>query len=195
MKRFLSVGLLVTAALAMTGCEDLPGVLIVTKNFNVLVKGKEKKVPAGQHETSLDFKKDRVVATIKTADGNLKVELAVPKGAQIPDNGNFELRSSQTGQPFDILGAVQTKVTNSPTQTGYEACQVQDYTHICDPRGCHAVPIVRQGNRFIEFYFRDTDRAMQFDMTAISNVQDKYSRFDGRSQTREKVLIRTGPCF
>lgn len=195
MKRILSMGLLVVSALAMTGCEDIPGVLIVTKNFNVLVKGKSKTVTEGQHDTSLDFKKNKVVATIKTGDSSLKVELSVPKGAQIPSNGNFELKSVQTGQPFDVLGTVQTAVTDSRRYSGMEGCQKQDYQTICDAKGCYVVPITRQGNRHVEFFYRDTDQAMQLDMTATGEVNNKYAHFDGRVRYTEKIVTYEGACF
>lgn len=195
MKRILYMGLLAVSVLALSGCEDIPGVLIVTKNFKVLVKGKEKTISPGEHKTSLDFKKNKVVAKIETADGNLKVELEVPKDAQIPNNGNFELRSGQSGQPFDILGAVQTTVTESETQRKYESCQKQDYQTICDPKGCQVVPVIRPGTRLVQFYYRDTNQAMQFDMTAVSNVQDQYGRFEGRALYSEKIMLYEGPCL
>jgi len=195
MKQILCSLVLVVSAFAMTGCEDIPGVLIVTKDFSVLVKGKSKTVSTGDHNTSLDFKKNKVIATIKTGDDSLKVELAVPQGSQIPSNGNFELKSVQTGQPFDILGAVQTTVTESRVQSGYETCQKQDYQTICDPKGCHVVPVTRQGNRNIQFFIRDTDQAMQFDMTDSSNVQNKYGHLNGRARYSEKVVTYEGACF
>lgn len=195
MKRILSIGCVLVSVLALAGCEDIPGVLIVTKNFNVLVKGKSKTLTTGEHKTSLDFKKNRVVAKIETVDGSLKVELAVPEDSQIPSNGNFELRSSQTGQPFDTFGAVQTQVTDSQRQTGFESCQKEEYQTICDPNGCHVVPILRPGTRSIEFFYRDTHQAMQFDMTAIAEAKNKYAHFDGSAHYSEKIITYQGPCF
>ncbi len=195
MKRILTLGLLAVSVLAMTGCEDIPGVLIVTKNFSVLVKGKNKSVAEGQHETSLDFKKNKVVATIKTGEDSIKVELAVPQGAPIPNNGNFELKSVQTGQPFDVLGAIQTTVKDSERRTGLETCQIQDYQTICDPKGCQVVPVTRQGNRQIEFFNRETEKAMQLDMTAVGESKNKYAHFDGRVRYTEKIVTYEGMCF
>lgn len=195
MKRILSVGLLMVSALAMTGCEDIPGVLIVTKNFTVLVKGKEKTVPIGDHKTSLDFKRKKVVATIKTGSDSLKVELDVPKGAQIPSNGSFELKSSQTGQPFDVLGEVQTHVTDSGLYREYAMCEKREYQTICGPKGCYTTPVTRPGRKHVEFFYRDTDQAMQLDMTAEGGPQNRYAHFEGRARYSEKIVTYEGACF
>lgn len=195
MKRILWSLLLVVSALAMAGCEDIPGVLIVTKDFSVLVKGKNKTVSAGEHKTSLDFKKNKVVATIKTGNDSLKVELAVPQGSQIPSNGDFELKSAQTGQPFDIFGHLQTTVTEVEQPPGYESCQKQDFDTICDNNGCHVAPVTRPGNRYIEFFYRYTDQMMQFDMVASSNAQDKYGDFQGHARSTEKIVTYEGACL
>lgn len=195
MKRIFNLGLVLISVLSLTGCEDIPGVLNVVKDFNVIVKGKNKTISQGSHDTSLDFKRNKVIASIKTGDKTDKIEISVPQGAQIPNNGNFELKSAQTGQPFDILGAVQTKVTDSRRYSGMETCQKQEYQTICDPKGCHVVPVTRQGNRQIEFFYRDTDQAMQFDMTAVAELNNKYAHFDGRVRYTEKVVTYEGMCF
>lgn len=195
MKRILSIGVVAVSFLAFVGCEDLPGVLVVTKDFNVLVKGKSKTIVSGSHKTALDFKKNKVIAAVETSDGTLKIEIVVPQDSQIPSNGNFELQSAQSGQPFDVLGAVQTTVTEGSDQSGYESCQRQDYDTVCDQHGCHVVPVIRQGSRQIGFYLRETHQKMQFDMTAVGAAKNKYANFQGEAHMTEKIVTREGPCF
>lgn len=186
---------LILSTIVMTGCEDLPGVLTVTKAFNAVVKRKTKTIDVGQYKTSLDFKRNKVVAIIDTGSEKMKIELAVPDNAQIPSNGNFELSAAQTGQPFDVLGSVQTQVNESEMRSEYESCTYQTYDTICTPSGCHSVPVNRYGNRFIDYYVRDTNQKMDFDMTTSGDARSKLSHFAGAARYSEKIVTRESSCF
>jgi hypothetical protein len=181
--------------LAFVGCEDLSGQLNVSQEFAVLVKGKTKQVPVGNYDTSLDFKRDKIKVKIELASGSIKLDLDVPKGTQLPSNGNFELLSGQTGQPFDVLGDVATKVSESGPQSQYESCQYQTYDTVCDQNGCHYIPVTRNGSRYIEFFVRQTDSTMNFDIAEPSQVKKTKAHFVGTSRTSERIITRAGQCF
>ena len=195
MKNKVIVGLVAVSFLMMAGCNDISGLLNVTKAFTVSVKGKSKIVEMGAHDTSLDFRKDKVIAKIKTSGDTFKVEMNFAEGTQIPSNGNFELKEAQSGQPFDVLGLVATQVTDSDLQRERERCQYQGYGQICDPRGCHTVPVTREGLRDITFYDRLTDQQVHLDLTAPSDSKTKFASFDGRIRSTERIVTREGMCF
>ncbi len=195
MKKKLMIALVAAPLLLIAGCKDISGTLNVSKAFAVSVKGKSKTVEVGPHDTSLDFRKDKVIAKIKTSDDTLKVEMNFAEGTDIPNNGNFELKGSQSGQPFDVLGAVATQVSETDLQRGRERCQYQSYDQICSPQGCHTVPVMREGQRDITFYDRTTDQQVHLDLTAQSDVHTKFAAFDGRFRSTERIVTREGLCF
>ncbi|MBC7420238.1 MAG: hypothetical protein H7328_05870 [Bdellovibrio sp.] len=184
-------------ALFMMGCEEMDGQLTVSKNLNVKSsKNQNVVLNAGTYNTTLDFKKDKVEATVKANNNSkLKIVFDVPNNAQIPANGNFELKSAQTGQPVDVIGNAKTVQTQSAAQTGWEQCQVSDYQTICNPQGCTAVPVNRWGQQYTEYYLRNTDKNINFTMTEVGSVSKKLAQFQGASRTSQKVIIRQDRCF
>ena len=186
--------LVAVAALSLMGCDEMDGQLTVVKDFKVKVKNKEQTISAGVYKTQLDFKKDRIQAEIENASGKTKVDFKVPEGSTLPENGNFELRSAQTDQPVDVTGDVKTVRTESQVQSGWESCQYTDHQTICTPQGCFTQPVNRWGQQYTEFYYRNTDKNVNF---VISNVGMKniLAKFAGASRISQKVIIRQNRCM
>ena len=195
MKKIFLVSMMMSSMMLMSGCEDIPGVLTVTKPLQVLVKGKTQAVAVGAHDTSLNFKRHKIVATIQSGSEKVKIDLEVSEGEEIPSNGNFELKSTQTGQPFDVLGRVATTVTESVRRTGRETCQYQVYDVVCGPKGCQTVPVMRKGLRTIEFFDRNTRQVMNFDMTEVGSATSSFATFTGQVNYNERIKTREGQCF
>ena len=179
----------------MMGCEEIGGQLIVTKAFNV-IDSKQARVivQVGSYRSSLDFKKNKVEATIQ-ADRKLKIVFDVPAGINMPENGSFEIRSDQSGQPLDLLGIVKTVRTESPIRSVWERCQYTDYQTVCDQNGCQAVPVNIWGQRYTEYYFNNIEKNIQLNMSEVGSVSKKLAQFQGTSTTSQKIITRQDRCF
>ena len=96
--------LLATAAFVMVGCEDMGGQLVVSKEIKVHAGfHNDQVIVPGTYKTSLNFKKNSVVASIEVAQNTkTKVTFDLPANSSLPANGNFELTSAQTGQPLAV---------------------------------------------------------------------------------------------
>ena len=191
----LKLVMLSLVTIFLAGCDVLDGQLTVTKAFLVNGNSGRQAIAAGIYKTGLDFKRDRVIADIETGGAGTKVSFAVPTQSTIPENGNFELRSAQTGQPLDVLGSVKTVKTQSEVYRGYENCQTQNTTPNCGPNGCINQPGQQWGRQYVEYYYRDTDKTIHFAMTEVGAAHKKYAQFDGSAKTSQKVIIRQDQCF
>lgn len=178
------------AVLFMFGCEDLTGTLNVNQSFKVNAKGASV-IESGSYKTSLDFKKNKIVAVVEVADSKVKMNLNVPENTVVPANGSFELSASESGQPFDVAGVVQTTVTKSEPQRGFESCTYQDYDTVCDQFGCHQIVVSRPGQQYTEYYVKTTKKNMSFD---VVEKQSTKAHFKGASTTSERVIIYQDMC-
>lgn len=179
-------------ALFIVGCEDIGGTLQVFKNFNATTDNGSEVIPVGTFKTSLDFKRKQVIATIKQDSKEVKITIQIPKGSSIPDNGTFEIKSAQSGQPFDIAGINKTDSQDSDRRSEYTSCQYQTYQQICNPQGCQTVPVTRWGTQFTDYYVRTTHEQMQFDMTDSSAT---VAHFAGEASWSEKIVTYRSQCM
>lgn len=187
--------IVLTSLLLLAGCEDLKGTLTVFKNFKAVTKDGTQTISSGTYKTSLDFKRDRVVVALKTDSGETEFSIKTPVGTTIPNNGNFEVKSAESGQPFDVLGNNKTVETRSETRSGYESCQYQDYQPVCGPQGCQSVPVTRWGQQYIEYYLRTVTTDLTINLTAIGNPAGSLAKFTGHSAFNEKVILQQNRCF
>lgn len=187
--------LVLMSVLFLAGCQDLDGTLQVFKNFKALTKNGAQTIRTGSYKTSLDFKKDKVVVSLKTNDGKIIFAIKTPNGTSIPSNGNFEVKSVQSGQPFDVLGNNKTQEKHSKIYRGWESCQYQDIDPGCSPYGCHATPVTRWGQQYIEYYVRTVTQDLTVNLTTIGSAVDNLAQFLGHSSINEKVIIQQTRCF
>ncbi len=187
------LALVMTAILFVTGCEDMSGLLKVSEKFTVLVNGKSKEIPVGTHNTKLDFERERITATVDVNGRDMKVVVLLPNTVSLPENGPFAIKSEQSGQPFDIKGAVQTEITRSDLKNGHESCQYQSQEPICDQNGCTIQNVIKNGWRDIEYFEETTDKKMQFD--SFNKAGKEQSHFDGASNNTTKRITFEGQCF
>ena len=186
---------LISTVLFLAGCEDLNGTLTVLKSFKANTKNGTQTISAGTYKTSLDFKRDRVVVALKTDSGETEFTIKTQSNTTIPDNGNFEVKSAESGQPFDVLGNNKTIETRSETRRGYESCQYQDLQPVCGPQGCHSEPVTRWGQQYIEYYLRTVTTDLAINLTAVGNVATSFAKFAGHSAFSEKVILQQTRCF
>ena len=189
--------LVLTSMLFLAGCQDLDGTLQVFKNFKAVTKNGTQTIKTGTYETSLDFKHQKVVVSLKTSDGKTQFTIKTPEGTEIPNNGNFEVKSAESGQPFDVLGNNKTVEKRSEIYRAWESCQYQGYENVCmpPPGGCQTIPVTRWGQQYQEYYFRLVTHDLKINLVNGGAASDTLAQFLGHSSAKEKVITQQTSCF
>lgn len=187
--------IIATTLLVLSSCVDLTGQLKVFKGFKVNSDNKLVTVNEGQYKTKLDIKKNRTKVTLENSDNKIKFEIKTSTSNSIPQNGMFELKSTEINQPFNIKGQVETKITKSGTKSTYESCRYQDTQTVCTPQGCVVQTIDRFGQKSIEYYDEYKDQKVDFNLTNEMSVDDVYAEFNSSTQSARRIIIREGRCW
>jgi hypothetical protein len=191
-KRILSLTL---TSLLLLACEEIPGRLKVLSDMTVNSNGDSLRLPVGDYETSLQLSGHQINAQIKTESGSVYVEMNVPKNAELPENGPFELTATQSGQPFDVKGTINTSVQRSEDRTETETCEVEYYETICTPQGCYSVPRYRNGFRSVRYYVETIDRKVSFSAVKTSTSKITLAKFYGSDSRSRRHVIAQDRCF
>jgi len=123
MKKLIPVLLL---ALLGTACDDLQGTLSVQSPLTLKTKKETIVLQPGAVSAKLDLDEgDRELEIkVKNAAGKEKeAKLKIPAGMAIPKfSGTLDLKAAQTGQAFDLKGAIDTDVDEGPSIDTTESC-------------------------------------------------------------------------
>ena len=186
--------IVILSAFAFVGCEDIDGQLQVFEKFNVNTKNGVRVTEIGNFETSLDIKRDRIVASIKSSSGKTKVTFMVPGNLRLPANGDFEITSADSCQPFDMTGINKTVESKSKTKSEYQDCIYEGWDVICSPQGCTQVPVRRWGRQYTKYYARTVKQDLI--MNAMSASADLVAAtFTGAASRSEKIIVEQDQCF
>lgn len=197
MLRKLLVGTLCTLSLLACG-KTVDGLLTNSSvlTFN-MKKNKTASVPAGRWETQIKFpSKKEVKLEIKSATGETEVSFKVPKSAPLPtENGDFELLSTLSGQPYDVKGSVKTTHVDSDERWEWESCTYQVQREECYFNGhhhvCRWVNYNVQGSRNVRYFIRQTTQDVTFNLLTASRT---LGAFAGTERSTERVYTQTGMC-
>ncbi len=187
--------IIATMLFVLSSCVDLAGQLKVFKSFKVKSNSQLVTVNEGQYKAKLDIKKNRTKVTLENSSNKIKFEIKTSTSNSLPQNGSFELRSTEINQPFNILGQVETKVSKSGTKSGYESCTYRDTQTVCTPQGCFVQHIDRFGQKNVEYYDEYTDQKVDFNITNEISVDDIFGEFNSQSRSARRIIIREGRCW
>ncbi len=187
--------MIATTLLVLSSCVDLTGQLKVFKSFKVKSDSQLVAVSEGQYKTKLDIKKNRTKVTLENSSNKIKFEIKTSTSNSIPQNGSFELKSSEISQPFNILGQVETKITRSGTKSTHQSCRYKDTQTICTPQGCVTQIVDRFGQQRIDYYDETKDQKVDFNITNEISVDDVYAEFANSSHTVSRIIIREDRCW
>lgn len=186
--------LVIACALFMVGCEDMDGTLNVFKTFTATTNNGSESIASGDYHTSLNFKRKEIIATLNAGDRTIQMTIKIPKGSSLPDNGAFNLTSTQIGQPFNIAGTNQSSEERSDMRYEYNSCQYTRYEQWCTPQGCYTRPVTVWGQQRTQYYFSTVNRHLQFDMKE-DNLNGPLAHFAGSSESTQKVIVNQSPCW
>ena len=150
----------------------------------------------GSYRTRFTDQGDRIYFTIDRKGVSTGVTVIVPRGQQIPDNGQIQIDSTRTGQGFDIVGSAATKTEDSALVRTDESCIYYRREWVCDhrPHGnyCRWEDVPYQGWRDVEYFdrVRTKDVLLTLDSPGIGS-----GSFAGRDITRERIYTYVGRCY
>lgn len=216
MKNLLALLALGCMSLLITGCYAIDGDLNVVQPFKVIASDYNKcdgdpdpncdpddhliTLSPDHYPVSFEFKsKNKAVIAMNLNGKKANLVLQIPKGKTFPDNGGIRLSAKESGQPFDLLAEIKTIVTKSEPRRDYERCTVQWYETVChnryEPfRDCWTVVHSRPGERYVEYYYRTTDRTMAVNLTNPKQPADVAAQFYGQRQETEIVHTYESAC-
>ena len=137
------------------------------------------------------------------------VTLKVPPGAQVPENGRFELLGKNSGQTFDVAGNVKTTKVQSESIQEWEGCIYYRDEYVCrrrrdrrhprrddrrrpPRRECRWERVPVEGSRDVEFHYLTT--TVRFS-SQLSSPGEGTGTFAGRKVNREKIYTYRGRCL
>ncbi len=177
----------------LVGCEDIAGNLQVFQRLNLNTKDGVKAAEVGNYDTSLDIKRDRVIATVLTNSEITNVTILIPNNVRIPANGEFTLSADQSGQPFAMSGTNKTIESKSNVKTEYKDCNYSGYDTVCNQYGCHQVPVVKWGRQSTEYYLHTLKQDLVLNALAEGS-NTVAATFTGAASSSEKVIVRQNSC-
>lgn len=216
---FKALGLIITFVGALTGlvgCRStIEGKLNVVKNFNGKVTVSQPcngegggdcftertvQIKQGQYTANVHSNsKTEVEIEIKgSSTQNLKVN--IPRNMTIPANGEFSISAAQSGQPFNIVGAMKTAQERSKTYRERESCWVERWDVECYVTGnppqqvCREVRRTFPGYKNVEYYYLDTVEDLLVDLKDREN-NDALAQFTGHKESREKRYSYEAQCW
>jgi hypothetical protein len=198
------VAVLVGLCFSTLGCKKEPiaieSHMAVSKAFKVEMDGSGPRLlEAGEYPATLNVNANRVKITLKDDQQHqVSFRLKLPKGLQIPTNGEIMLSPEQSGQPFETRVGITTNLTKSETRREYESCTIQETEFYCSVVGnppqnvCQPVYRTRWGSKPVEYYMETTDRKIE---TTLHQNGEEVAQMEGSRRDREAVYTFQGLCF
>ena len=199
MKKLFALGL---GALLLAACDPITGQMKVSKTFVANYKGffgnvSQTQIKAGNYGASLDFESQtKAVLTLRSAQGEEQsMTLAIPEGAQVPRySGPISLKGTQSGQPFDIKGEIDTDESDTGSTRTTESCSRTETRQICRRDHCETETITISGDREVEYHYHSTSTSMSLKLLNPSS-KAVLATFSGTRYSSGKVYDYQGSCY
>jgi hypothetical protein len=193
-------------------CDDLQGTIQVQAPLTLKTKKETITLSPGSQAAKFDLDEGDHELEIKIKDAKgkeKKAELKYPATTVIPKYaGTFAISAAESGQSFDLKGAIDTDVNEGPSIETTETCSIQRPVQVI-----REVPVYGKdgkvtgyrreyyteyrtvyGRRQVRYHNRSTTISGQADF-----VEPKTSlvlaTFNGSNYFSETVTEYQGPCF
>jgi len=182
------------SVLVFAGCNELNGTFEIQKSFLLKTTKGETQVNPGSYKTAMNYKKNKVLVSVKGEGGNINFELKTNSTPKIPANGDFQILKSESGQIFDIRGNNKTTVSKSSTKSTFETCSMPNNDVVCTPQGCYPGSGIKWGQKRVDYYTETTSRLTNFEFFDDVDAQS-FAQFKGQQSDIRKIIVREGMCF
>lgn len=188
------------AALA-AGCNsELKGRIVVNEPLKFNVAKGASEVPPGNYNLKIDFpKKHKVRFEIKLSKkSKLRAQFDIGSRYFPKYNGPIEVPASENGQPYDLVGFLETTESESRERWSTESCTYTDYYRECfidrdGRRHCRTVPVTVNGYRDIRYYDRTTHQRLELDLE-IPRTKRAVAQTGGSHTWHERIYTYQGHC-
>ena len=202
---------LFAAALALSACNPIKGQLNVTQPFTALSDqssctpdesgqncgGVDRiTVAPGSYAASFDLSsRSAAVFSIKLDRWNTRnLTLRIPGNNHLPNySGPISLSHTESGQPFDLRGDIDTKESDGPQQSGWRSCTRTEYEQRCDQHGCYSVPVQVGGQQYVRYHLHYTDSKLNVQLFSAGSSA-AAAGFAGERNVAEQVNEYEGYC-
>lgn len=156
-------------------------------------------VDKGEYTAKLTFKsKKKLYLTFKD-DKKKKVLFRIPKSKKLPKtSGSFVLLASESGQPYDLEGTINTTYSQGEQYTTSQSCSETFYRRVCHrndegERECERQSYTEYGSQDVTGHAEYTQKALSSILKdAVSQIV--IGQFHGSSFTTDYTTDYTGPC-
>jgi len=189
---------LLIVAILFAGCEKIEGLLTVTNDITLVSSNDVKRtIRPGSYDADIKILSSNKVRLRLNNDSDEKYTFNVPKG--IPDNGAFSYKSATIGQPVDISGVMETKVTDSSSRRTTQNCQFQEAVQVCYPSPgggvtCSIQHQTRFGTQWIEYFDRSVERDVTLSIAAAGST-DESAQFVGANSWVDRIVTSSTRCM
>ena len=184
--------------LFLSSCETVQTVLTVGDKPLRVQRDDNMKVRfyQGQYPIQLSMSRGQISMRVNRKEVWTDVTLNVPSGTPIPENGDFNLPGSASGQTFDVSGNIATKREQSETMKGWESCIYYRDEYVCRGRGrdryCRWERVAATGSQPVEFHFMTTTVDVNATLASPGEGEGKLAI---HNVDREKIYTYRGECY
>ncbi|MDO9181979.1 MAG: hypothetical protein Q7U04_06205 [Bacteriovorax sp.] len=192
------LGTILISAFLLVGCEKIEGQLNITKELKLVnSNGETHSLKLGTYNADISVNNSKKLTLRLNNDANEKFVFKF--NGNIPENGNFAVSSTVSGQPVDLAGTVSTVITESALRASTESCTYQRAVQVCypQPKGGVFCSVQYQtvfGTHWVRFYERNTNKNVGIKVNA-AGTSDESADFHGDLAYSERVIVDQSNCM
>lgn len=190
--------------LSLTGCLEISfkGSLKVDQILTVKnSKNKMINLNPGSYtaEVNVSSKSVEVVVPVSRRDKQT-FKLNIPKGMDLPENGEFELNPAMSGQPFHLKAKTVTTINDTAPRRDVESCTWERWETVCTPNGtgqvtCSQRPVTVYGRKVVTYFERMYRRELQAELFDAADLTKKLATSQGLNQSSQRIYLDQGFCY
>lgn len=201
----------------LTGCDPIKGTLTVSSPFKAIANNFNKcdgdpdvncdpddhkfTVLPGNYDVTFEVTSKKNVNLEMVIRGHkATIEMAIPKGKELPENGGIILSSKESGQPFNLIAEVKTTIHDSEKRAEVQSCTIQWQETVCRQVGypprteCWTQTHTRYGQREVHYFFRTAVKEIVANFSMPAKPDEKSAQFKGSRKDSETIYTYDSGC-
>ncbi|MCC6278659.1 MAG: hypothetical protein IT289_12155 [Oligoflexia bacterium] len=201
MKTSIKLAFGTMALMGLVACDDIKGGLDVNAPLPLTTeKGVNLRLEPSSYPAQIKLNDDKrlIEFKIKRGDETVKLKVKVPYSTDLDGrSAKFDIKSVQSGQPFDLVGELYTNYSTSGKYYETESCTYGEHYRECSTYNgrthCRDVSIARNGRRHVTYHYlyRVTKVSAQFLGAAD---QETLAVFTAEKDTTSRIVDHYGSC-
>lgn len=202
MKKLFSILTLCLFLLAFAGCEKIEGEATVNSNLTLVdTDGNQQVISPGKYKTNATSVNHQLYVEIDNHRFLFNVPNLDLGSTWSHISSDFDVRSSESGQPVDLNGEIEL-INESTTQAdGYESCTLSKYQHVCEianPMNCSWRYVSYPGVKKVEWSVFTQNKKLSLKISPSSEKGmfsfQPVAIFKSNFSVQKKTLLSKGEC-